>query len=42
MERIRELVEMVVDELCEDGIPIPEGPAGDVEVSAETRVAVTV
>lgn len=39
---IREVVQMVVDELREDGIPIPEGPEGDVEVYQDTRVAVTV
>jgi len=39
---IREVVQLVVDGLREDGIPIPEGPEGDVEVCQDTRVAVTV
>jgi len=39
---IREVVQMVVDELREDGIAIPEGPEGDVDVYQDTRVAITV
>jgi predicted RNase H-like HicB family nuclease len=39
---IHEVVQMVVDELREDGIAIPEGPEGDVDVYQDTRVAVTV
>jgi predicted RNase H-like HicB family nuclease len=39
---IREVVQMVVEELREDGIAIPEGPHGDVDVYQDTRVAVTV
>jgi hypothetical protein len=33
---------MVVEELTEYGIPIPEGPKEQVEVFPEARVAVTV
>ena len=41
-QHIREVVQMVVDELREDGIAIPEGPQGDADVYQDTRVAVTV
>jgi predicted RNase H-like HicB family nuclease len=41
-KHIHEVVEMIIAELSEDGIPIPEGPSGDVEVLQDTRVAVTV
>jgi len=41
-QHIREVVQMVVEELREDGIAIPEGPEGDVDVYQDTRVAVTV
>jgi len=33
---------MIVDELREDGEPLPEGSRGDIEVFDGTRVAVTV
>jgi len=39
---IREVMQMVVKELREDGIAIPEGPQGDVDVYQGTRIAVTV
>lgn len=39
-ECIREVVEMILAELKEDNLPIPEGPKGDVMVSTEHRVAV--
>jgi len=39
---IQEVVKIVVGELREDGIPIPEGPDSEVEVFLDTRVAVTV
>ena len=42
LKNIHEVVEMVIEELTEDGVAIPEGPTGEVEVSADTRVAVTV
>lgn len=42
LRHIREVVEMVVEELTEDHIPLPEGPGDEVEVSADARVAVTV
>jgi len=42
LKHIQEMVQMVIDELAEDGIPIPEGPRSDVQVFQDTRVAVTV
>ena len=39
---IGEVVQMVVEELAEDGIPIPGGPGSEVEVFHDARVAVTV
>jgi predicted RNase H-like HicB family nuclease len=42
LRRIREVVELVVAELREDGVPIPEGPTEEVEVFSDPRVAVTV
>jgi predicted RNase H-like HicB family nuclease len=41
-QHIHEVVEMIVAELIEDGIMIPEDPGEDVEVFSESRVAVTV
>jgi predicted RNase H-like HicB family nuclease len=41
LKNIREVVQMVVDELREDAVPIPDAPAEAVEVFNETRVAVT-
>jgi predicted RNase H-like HicB family nuclease len=38
---IQEVVAMIVDELREDGIALPEGPREDVEVFSD-RIAVTV
>jgi predicted RNase H-like HicB family nuclease len=38
-KHIHEVVEMIVAELTEDGLPIPEGPSD--EVLADTRVTVT-
>jgi predicted RNase H-like HicB family nuclease len=38
---IQEVVQMVIEELAEDGIAIPEGPREEVEVFPDTRVAVT-
>jgi len=42
LKHIQEVVQMVIEELAEDGIPIPEGPRSDVQVFQDTRVAVTV
>jgi predicted RNase H-like HicB family nuclease len=42
LEHIQEVVQMVVGELIEDGIPVPEGPKEEVEVFSEARVAVTI
>lgn len=41
-KNINEVVQMVVDELREDGIPLPAASGDDVEVFEGTRVAVTV
>lgn len=42
LRHIQEVVEMVVEELLEDGIQLPDSPQPDVQVFAEPRVAVTV
>ncbi|HZU26738.1 MAG TPA: type II toxin-antitoxin system HicB family antitoxin [Bryobacteraceae bacterium] len=42
LQHINEVVQMIVDELREDGISIPTGPKEDVEVFADERVAITV
>ena len=39
---IQEVVEMILAELVEDNLPIPEGPAEEVSISTEHRVAVPV
>lgn len=41
LENIHTVVKMVVEELIEDGIAIPESPRDQVTVSKESRVAVT-
>ncbi len=41
-KHIQEVVGMIVEELREDGIAIPESPKDDVEIFSDTRVAVTV
>ncbi len=41
-QHIQEVVHMVIAELREDGVAIPEGPKQDVEVFEGERVAVTV
>jgi predicted RNase H-like HicB family nuclease len=41
-KHIQEVVEMIVQELREDGIAIPDGPVEDVEIFSDTRVAVAV
>jgi len=42
LKHIHEVVQIIIDELREDGIAIPDGPKEDVEVFADERVAVTV
>jgi predicted RNase H-like HicB family nuclease len=42
LKHIQEVVQMVIEELAEDGIAIPEGPRDDVLVFQDARVAVTV
>ncbi len=42
LRHIREVVEMVLVELKEDNLPIPEGPTEEMYVCAEPWVAVTV
>jgi predicted RNase H-like HicB family nuclease len=41
-KNIQEVVQMIVEELIEDGKPIPEFPSGEVLVFSEPRVMVTV
>ena len=40
-KHIHEVVGMIIRELPEDGIALPESPREDVEVLPDTRVAVT-
>ena len=42
LRHIQEVVQMVVEELLEEGTPLPETPQQEVEVFSEPRVAVTV
>jgi len=42
LKHIHEVVEMIVEELLEDGIPVPEAPVNGIEVFDDTRVAVAV
>ena len=42
LTHIREVVEMVLEELVDENEPIPEEPEGEVTVSVEPRVAVTI
>ena len=42
LKNINEVVQMIVDELHEDGSPLPSGSHDDVEVFEGARVAVTV
>lgn len=42
LKHIREVVAMVVEELIEDGISLPETPSEDVAVFTDSRVTVTV
>jgi predicted RNase H-like HicB family nuclease len=41
-KHIQEVVQMIVEELIEDGIPLPEEPKEEVEVFPESRIAVTI
>jgi len=41
-KHMQEVVEMIIQELREDGIAIPDGPVEDVEIFSDTRVAVAV
>jgi predicted RNase H-like HicB family nuclease len=41
LKNINEVVQIIVDELQEDGIPLPAASDDDVEVFEGTRVAVT-
>ena len=42
LKNIQEVVEMVLQELVEDNEPIPEEPPGDVSLSSESQVAVSI
>ena len=42
LKNIQEVVQMIVGELIEDGMAIPEGPEEEVVVFSEPRVSVTV
>jgi predicted RNase H-like HicB family nuclease len=42
LKNINEVVQMIVDELREDGKPMPTGSGDDVEVFDGTRVAITI
>lgn len=39
---IQEVIRMVLEELSEDGIAVPEGPKEEVELLPESRIAVTI
>ena len=42
LRNIQEVVEMVVEELLEEGVPLPANQSPEVQVFADARVAVTV
>lgn len=42
LKNIQEVVQMIVQELIEDNVPIPDGPQEEVAVFSEPRVSVTV
>ena len=42
LRNINEVVHMIVNELQEDGIPLPDASADGVQISEGTRVAITV
>jgi predicted RNase H-like HicB family nuclease len=39
---INEVVQLVIDELRAEGMPLPTGPDGDVDLYDDARVAVTI
>ena len=41
-KHIQEVVQIIIDELCEDGIAIPAGATEDVAIFSDERVGVTV
>ena len=41
LKNIQEVVQMIVEELVEDGKPIPQEPKEEVQVFSEPRVVVT-
>lgn len=41
LKNIREVVEMIIEELIEDGEHIPEAPEKEVQIFSEPRVMVT-
>ena len=41
LKNIQEVVQMIVEELIEDGKPIPQKPKEEVQVFSEPRVVVT-
>lgn len=42
LQHVREVAQMIVEEMQEEGIAIPDAPRQDVEVSEGTRVSVAV
>ena len=42
LKNIHEVVQMIMDEIREDGLPLPSTPSGDISIFDDTRVAVTV
>ena len=42
LKNIREVIEMTIQELVEDGEPIPEEPGKEISIFPEPRIAVTV
>ena len=42
MKNIQEVLQMVLEDMAELNEPIPEGPEGEIFVSPEPRVAVTI
>ena len=42
LANIHEVVQMIMDELRQDGLPLPEATPDDIEVFEGTRVAITV
>jgi predicted RNase H-like HicB family nuclease len=42
LKNINEVVQMIIEELREDGLPLPDPSGGDVEVFEGARVAVTI